>query len=155
MLHHVHTCIAIFFHISYNSWVSTHSINQNNYSVSSKSMPKKIFLTISDFTKCCCIVMLVVGLIDIEHMQSVIKVFFFFFFFFSFKNCYYFGDLETQWPQNPEFFFFFLRFCLSSTVIRGGKSQYWRKKVSSSVSELTNYCFLLERKHLTCDFSNH
>ena len=26
--------------------------------------------------------MLVVGLIDIQHMQSVIKVFFFFFFFF-------------------------------------------------------------------------
>ena len=45
--------------------------------------------------------MLVVGLIDIQHMQSVIKVFFFFFFFF-FKNCYYFSDLETQWPQNPE-----------------------------------------------------
>ena len=30
MLYHVHTCIAIFFHISYNP-VSTHSINQNNY----------------------------------------------------------------------------------------------------------------------------
>ena len=29
--------------------------------------------------------MLVVGLIDIQHMQSVIKVFFFFFFFFFSK----------------------------------------------------------------------
>ena len=39
MLYHVHTCIAIFFHISYNP-VSTHSINQNNYYnfVSSKSI---------------------------------------------------------------------------------------------------------------------
>ena len=37
-----------------------------------------------------------VGLIEVEHMQSVIKVF-----FFS-KNCYYFSDLETQWPRNPE-----------------------------------------------------
>ena len=41
--------------------------------------------------------MLVVGLIDIQHMQSVIKGFIFFF-----KNCYYFSDLETQWPRNPE-----------------------------------------------------
>ena len=69
------------------------------------------------------LVMLVVGLIDIEHMQSVIKGLF----FFS-KNYYYFSDLETQWPQNPELK---SRFCLSSTVIRGGKSQYWRKKVSA------------------------
>ena len=30
MLYNVHTCIAIFFHISYNP-VSTHSINQNSY----------------------------------------------------------------------------------------------------------------------------
>ena len=44
--------------------------------------------------------MLVVGLIDIQHMQAVIKGFFFFFFFFS-KNCYYFSDLEIQWPRNP------------------------------------------------------
>ena len=44
--------------------------------------------------------MLVVGLIDIEHMQSVIKVV-----FFSFQKLllfYYFRDLETQWPRNPE-----------------------------------------------------
>ena len=40
--------------------------------------------------------MLVVGLIDIQHMQSVIKGFFFL------KNCYYFSDLEIQWPRNPE-----------------------------------------------------
>ena len=47
------------------------------------------------------LVMLVVGLIDIQHMQSVIKVFFFFFFFFL--NCYYFSDRESQWqPRNPE-----------------------------------------------------
>ena len=62
---------------------------------------------------------MLVGLIDIEHMQSVIKVvrfFFFFFFFFVlfcfvsvlfcfvffFKNCYYFSHLEIQWPRNPE-----------------------------------------------------
>ena len=41
--------------------------------------------------------MLVVGLIDIQHMQSVMKVFFF---FFPKKNCYYFSDLEPQWPRN-------------------------------------------------------
>ena len=41
--------------------------------------------------------MLVVGLIDIQHMQAVIKGFFFFFF----KNYYYFSDLEIQWPRNP------------------------------------------------------
>ena len=41
--------------------------------------------------------MLVVRLIDIQHMQCAIKVVgFFFFFFFFFKNCYYFSDLETQ-----------------------------------------------------------
>ena len=44
--------------------------------------------------------MLLVGLIDIQHMHAVIKGFFFFFFFF--KNCYYFSDLEIQWPRNPE-----------------------------------------------------
>ena len=82
------------------------------------------FHTISDFTKCCWLVMLVVGLIDIQHMQAVIKGFFFFFFF---KNCYFFNDLEIQWPRNPELKSE-LRFCLSSTFIRGGKSQYWRKK---------------------------
>ena len=54
----------------------------------------------------------------------------FFFFFFS-KNCYYFSDLETQWLRNPE-----LKSTLSSTVIRGVKSQYWRKISLSSVSEL-------------------
>ena len=46
---------------------------------------QKNFHTISDFTKCCWLVMLV---IDIQHMQAVIKGF-----FFS-KNCYYFSDLE-------------------------------------------------------------
>ena len=53
------------------------------------------------------VVVVVVGLIDIQHMQSVIKgVFFFFsFFLFFFKNCYYFSDLETQWPRNPEWDF--------------------------------------------------
>ena len=52
--------------------------------------------------------MLVVGLIDIQHMQAVIKVFFFFFkkcynlffFFFFFQNCYYSSDLEIQWPRS-------------------------------------------------------
>ena len=42
--------------------------------------------------------MLVVSLIDIEHMQSVIKGVF----FPLEKNCYCFSDLETQWPRNPE-----------------------------------------------------
>ena len=50
---------------------------------------QKNFHTISDFTKCCWLVMLVVGLIDIQHMQAVIKGGFFFP-----KNCYYFSDLE-------------------------------------------------------------
>ena len=127
MLYHVHTCIAIFFYVSYNS-VSTHSINQNNYYnyVSLKSMncrncmtdyAQKNFHTISDFTKCCCIVM-------ISHVSSRPnwywthavcneKVFSFVFVFF--KNCYYnFSDLETQWPRNPEFkiklFWFSLKF---------------------------------------------
>ena len=50
---------------------------------------QKNFHTISDFTKCCWLVMLVV---DIQHMQAVIKAreskgFFP-------KNCYYFSDLE-------------------------------------------------------------
>ena len=45
---------------------------------------QKNFHTISDFTKLCWLVMLEVGLIDIQHMQAVIKGFFFFFFFFSF-----------------------------------------------------------------------
>ena len=44
---------------------------------------------------------IVVGLIDIQHMQAVIKGFFFFFFFFFSKNCYYFSDLEIQWLRNP------------------------------------------------------
>ena len=43
--------------------------------------------------------MLVVGLNDIQHMQSVMKGFFFFFFS---KNCYYFSDLKAQSPRNPE-----------------------------------------------------
>ena len=55
---------------------------------------QKNFHTISDFTKCCWLVMLVVGLIDIQHMQAVIKGF-----FFPQKNCYYFSDLEIQWPE--------------------------------------------------------
>ena len=42
--------------------------------------------------------MIVVGLIDIQHMQAVIKGFFFFFP----KNYHYFSDLEIQWPRNPE-----------------------------------------------------
>ena len=43
---------------------------------------QKNFHTISDFTKCCWLVMLVVGLVDIQHMQAVIKGFFFYFIFF-------------------------------------------------------------------------
>ena len=102
MLYHVHTCIAIFFHISYNP-VSTHSINQNNYyklcftkTVETLTyQAQKNFHTISDFTKCCWLVMLVVGLIDIQHMQAVIKGFFFF------QKLLLFSDLEIQWPRNP------------------------------------------------------
>ena len=65
-----------------------------------------------------------IGLIDFQHMQSVIKGFFFFFFFFF--NFYYLSDLETQWPRNPEWDFA----CLQQ-LSEGGKSQYWRKKVSA------------------------
>ena len=148
MLYHVHTCIAIFLHISYNS-VSTHSINQNNcYNyVSSKSIncrtlwlaiPKRIFIQFLISQKCCCIVMIShvsSRPIDIEHMQSVIKVV-----FFPSKNYYYFSDLEIQWPRNTE-----LRFCLYSTVIRGGKSQYWRKR--SQLCFRANFCKLTEIIH--------
>ena len=60
--------------------------------------------------------MLVVGLIDIQHMQSVMKVLF----------CFVFSKIATIlviWkPSDCE------TLCLSSTVIRGGKSEYWRKK---------------------------
>ena len=38
---------------------------------------QKNFHTISDFTKCCWLLMSIVGLIDIQHMQAVIKGFFF------------------------------------------------------------------------------
>ena len=113
MLYHVHTntCIAIFFHVSYNSWVSTHSINQNNYYnyVSPKSINcrnsmtdhvQKNFHTISDFKKCCCIV-------KISHVSSRPNWYWTHAvcnqsFFFPQKNCYYFSDLETQWPRKPE-----------------------------------------------------
>ena len=61
--------------------------------------------------------MLVIGLIVIEHMQSVIKVFFFF------KNYYYFSDLETQWPRNRKLKW---DFAFQYSDIRGGMSQYWR-----------------------------
>ena len=66
--------------------------------------------TVSDFTKCCCIVMIshVSGRPNWYSTQAVCnqRVFFLFcffcFFVFFFKNCYYFSDLETQWPRNPE-----------------------------------------------------
>ena len=61
--------------------------------------------------------MLVVGLIDIQHMQSVIKVFFFFFFFFP-KIATILVIWKPSDRETPE-----LK-CLSSTVIRGGKPQY-------------------------------
>ena len=104
-IYQVHYFVCQLDYISYNSWVSTHSINQNNsYNyVSSKSIncrnsmtadhAQKNFHTISDFTKCCCIAM-------ISHVSSrsnwywthavcnqscvvvvvVVVVFFFFFF---------------------------------------------------------------------------
>ena len=50
---------------------------------------QKNFHTISDFTKCCWLVMLVVGLIDIQHMQAVIKRVFFFVF------CFFFSKIAT------------------------------------------------------------
>ena len=68
--------------------------------------------------------MLVVGLIDIQHMQAVIKGFFFL--FFSSKIATILVISKSSDRETPS---------LSSTFIRGGKSQYWRKKVSS-VSEL-------------------
>ena len=149
MLYHVHTCIAIFFHISYNP-VSTHSINQNNYykicftkTVETLWLTKHYFW----FHK-----MLLISHVSSRpnwysaHAGCNQRVFFSFF-----KNCYYFSDLEIQWLRNPELkSSTFIRggkseywrkkvsalFCLSSTFIRGGKSQYWKKKSLSSVSEL-------------------
>ena len=49
-----------------------------------------------------------------------------------------------------------LRLCLSSTVIRGGKSQYWRKLSLNSVSELLhNGSGPSKFSHrFTCDFTN-
>ena len=103
MLYHVHTCIAIFFHISYNP-VSTHSINQNNYyklcftkTVETLwlTKPKRIF-TLFWFHK----------MLLISHVSSRPN-------WYSAhagcnqrfpppkKNCYYFSDLEIQWPRNP------------------------------------------------------
>ena len=86
--------------------------------------------------------MLVVGLIDIQHMQSVVKgfclfcffvlfcfVFLFFSFFLSFKNCYYFSDLETQWPRNPEL-------PCRQQLSEGVSHNIEEKKSLSSVSEL-------------------
>ena len=96
MLYHVHTFIAIYFHISFIP-VSTHSINQNNYYnyVSSKSIncrnsmtdyAQKNIHTISKISQNVAVlswlVMLVVGLIDIEHNAVCNQRFFFFFFFF-------------------------------------------------------------------------
>ena len=61
------------------------------------------------------VVLLVVGLIDIEHIMEPVKdavcnqgsavsklLLLFCLFVFCFKNGYYFSDLETQWPRNPE-----------------------------------------------------
>ena len=118
MLYNVHTCIAIFFHS--NNPVFTHSINQNiilqnmfhqnPYTVETLWLTfleaQKNFHTISDFTKCCCIIM-------ISHVSSrssrpnwysthAVCNKRIFFLLLSFKNCYYFSDLETQWPRNPE-----------------------------------------------------
>ena len=132
MLYHIHTCIAIFFHISCNP-VSTHSINQNNYyKLCSPKLQKlydlpspKEFSHYFWFHK----------MLLISHVSSRPN-------WYSAhagcnqrgfpppkKNCYYFSDLEIQWPRNPELKS--IKKCLSSTFIRGGKSQYWRKKVSA------------------------
>ena len=59
------------------------------------------------------LVMLVVGLIDIQYMQSVIKGFFFFFFFFFFSKI---ATILVIWKP-----------CLQR-LSEGGKPQYWRKK---------------------------
>ena len=103
MLYHVHTCIAIFFHISYNS-VSTHSINQINYYICFTKTVETLWLTkpkrISHyfwFHK----------MLLISHVSSRPNWYSAYagcnqrVFFFS-KNCYYFSDLEIQWPRNPE-----------------------------------------------------
>ena len=81
---------------SFNS-ESTHGINQNNYYITmfhqwSESIncrnsmtdyicPKELSHISQNVAALSWLVMLVVGLIDIEHMQSVIKVFFFLSFF--------------------------------------------------------------------------
>ena len=147
MLKYVHTCIAIFFHISYNS-VTTHIINQNIHYVSLESIyplpwrncmtnhAQRYSHTISGFTKCCWSVMII-------HVSSrpnwywthaVCNLFIYLFIYLFFINCYYFSDLETLWLRNPWDFAFHL------SVIRGDMSQYWRifdlQKSLSSVSEL-------------------
>ena len=162
MLYNVglHTCnvLPYFFTLSYYP-VSTHSINRTvttNY-VSPKSIDKTVetlwltklkriftlFLISHNVAALLWLVMLVVGLLDIQYSTHAVCNISFFFFFF--KNCYYFSDLET-WPRNPRVKIktWKLRLCLSSTVIRGAKSQYWRKiSLSSvSVSELTHTPFL-------------
>ena len=81
MLYNVHTCIAIFFHVSYNP-VSTHSINQNSYyklcfTKIKKKKKKRIFTLFLISQNVAVLLWLVVGLIDIQHMQSVKRVFFF------------------------------------------------------------------------------
>ena len=84
---------------------------------------QKNFHTVSDFAECCCIVMIshVSGRPNWYSKHAVCNQRFFFvclFFvfclfcfvlfcflfwgFFFFKNCYYFSDLETQWPRIPE-----------------------------------------------------
>ena len=102
--------------------------------------------------------MLVVGLIDFEHMQSVRNQ------RFcvcrgvcvvcgcvcvwvcvwgggcvcvggcGFLNCYYFSDLETQWPRNPELKSIFEILPVFNSYQRG-MSQYWRKKKVSGLSQ--------------------
>ena len=73
--------------------------HQNPYTVETVWLIIKNIHTISDFTKCCYIVM-------ISHVSSkpnwywahaVCNQSFIFFW-----NCYYFSDLETQWPRNPK-----------------------------------------------------
>ena len=62
--------------------------------------PKRIFtlfLVSHDVAVLLWLVMLVVGLIDIQHMQSGIKVFFFFFFFFFFSKI---ATISVIWKHS-------------------------------------------------------
>ena len=123
--------------------------------------------TISDFTKCCYIAMIshvssrpnwywthaVCNLCLFVCLFFVFCLFFVLFFVFVFcffpKNFYYFSDLETQWPRNPE------RFCLSLIRYQRDMSQYWRI-FNLWFTEKSQLCFRARINHLVfCGHHGH